>query len=241
MAPHLAFANAKDPVQWHKEYGPLFGFTEAFSCTVEDFLGAQRGFVAMLNLWQAWNRDRKDISECFLRAVTETGIVHLPGQTTVSGLNRDWEFEARDAPTFMRKAAKSEPNRLGVTVDGKDPYVAATEFARASSHNDLRQAAEELLKLALAVRLEGIQPDFHDHEGFEPTWIVREFLQACYLMLFFDMTKRKAIRNCKDCGQFFYPTSKRPQFCSKDCARRNRQRRYWKKRGKLMRKNRREG
>lgn len=243
VAPHLAFANAKDPLQWHKDYGPLFGFTEFYSRAVEDFWRAQRKFVAVLNLWQAWNKDRKDLSECFMRAVTETGIVHLPGQITMTGLNQDWEFEAPDAPSFMREQiGKSKPNRSRLVVDGReqDPYAAAVEFAGSASHKDLRQAAEELLKYALATRLEGIQPDFLNQEGFEPTWTVRDLLQACYLMLFFDMTKRKAIRDCKACGQFFYPTSKRPRFCSKDCARKSRQRRYWKKRGKLLRRKRRE-
>jgi hypothetical protein len=246
VAPHLAFANAKNPLEWHKVYGPLFGCSgsleddsSSYSSTIENFLGAQGRFTAVLRLWQAWKRDCKDIRECFLRAVTETGIVTLPGHGTVLNLNPDWEAEVRDYPTFMNGlAGKAESPRASVGVLEKNSFAAATDFARSESDENLRQAGEELLKYALAERLAGIQPDFRNQRGFEPTWIVRDFLQACYLMLFFDMTKRQGIRNCKFCGQFFYPTTKRPRFCSPECARKNRQRRYWKRRGKRLRRKR---
>jgi hypothetical protein len=236
MAPHLAFASAGDPLQWHKEYGPLWGFTSAYNSTVEAFLGAQRRFIAVLNLWQAWNRDGHDLRECFLRAVAETGYVTLPG-TSVLGLNAEWSAETKGAE-LPPEAEIAEVADL-FAAESKHTQ-AAEEFARSASRERLRQAAEDLLKYALVARLEGVQPDFGNEKGFEPTWTVRDFLQGCYLMLFFDMTKRQGIRNCKMCSQFFYPTGKRLRFCSTDCARRSRQRRYWKKRGKLLRTKRRK-
>jgi len=254
MAPHLAFANAKNALAWHKQYGPLFEFTSAYSSTVEDFLAAQRRFLAVLNLWQARRGDRKDIVECFLAAVAQTGYVTLPGHGLVLGLNPGWNAEAKgeqlpvDQSAFFRRefptfedvsAGKAEASRAKVKIGAKRPYVSAYEFARRAPREELRQAAEELLKIAVAARLRGVQPDFDNQTGFRATWTVRDFLQACYLMLFFDVTGRKGVRNCRECGQFFYPATKRPRFCSKDCARRNRQRRYWKKRGKLVRRKRR--
>lgn len=93
MAPHLAFANAKDPLKWHRAYGPLFGFTSAYSSSAEAFLGAQRRFVSVLNLWQAWKGNRRDIRDCFLRAVAETGCVTLPGSGDLCDLNYQWKAE----------------------------------------------------------------------------------------------------------------------------------------------------
>lgn len=240
MAPHLAFASAKDPLQWHKEFGPLFGFTSAYSSTVEQFGRAQRRFVALLRLWQAWSGKDKDIGECFLQATRETGIVALPGHGTVLGLRQEWTAESQGTPSFVKELAGEEKDRrISVKAGGKDSYDDAAKFARSASGENLRQAAEDLLKLALVVRLRDIQPDFQDQRGFEPTWTVRDLLQAFYLMLFFDMTKRRAVRGCKECGQFFYPSGKRARFCSTDCARRSRQRRYWNRRGKLLRRKRR--
>lgn len=239
MAPHLAFANAKDPLKWHKKYGPLFGFTTVYSSTVEAFMLAQRWFTTLVNLWEAWRRVRNDIRECVLKAMTETGYVTLPGHCDALGLNPEWEAEARgsDSGRLISRAA-STSKRIIVTIDGIHPYLAAEEFSRTASEKDLLEAAVNLLKYALFARLEGVQPDFHDQQGFEATWLVRDFLQACYLMLYFDMTKRKGIRNCNFCGQFFYPTTKRPRFCSPECARKNRQRRYWKRRGTRLRRKR---
>jgi hypothetical protein len=131
--------------------------------------------------------------------------------------------------------AASTGRRNTVTIDGKHPYLAAEEFARSPSDKDLRQAAENVLKYSIFERFEGVQPDVLRQEGFEATWVLRDFLQACYMMLFSDMTRTVGIRNCKFCGQFFYPTTQRPRFCSIDCARKNQQRRYWKKRGKTLR------
>jgi len=261
MAPHLAFASAKDPLAWHKAYGPLFGFTSAYSCTVQAFLGAQRRFVAVLNLWQAWKGDRKDIRECFLQAVAATGYGTWPGYGAVLGLNPEWEAEAKGQQPPPGELISAEETREWKTASGtvtehrgvppgyaewaaksqRGLYDSAEEFVSGASRKDLRRAAEDLLKHALAVRLEGIQPDFHDQAGFEATWVVRDFLQACYLMLFFDMSKRKGIRNCGGCEQFFYPTAKRARFCSTKCARKSRQRRYWKRRGKFLRRKRQEG
>jgi hypothetical protein len=239
MAPHLAFANAKDPLKWLKEYGPLFGFTSAYSSTVEAFMVAQRRFVTLLNLWEAWRRLRKDIRECVLTAMTETGFVTLPESGDVAGLNPDWEAEARgsDLGRLISRAA-STGNKHTISIGGKHPYLAAEEFARCASEKDLRHAAESILKYALFARLEGVQPDFRDQASFEATWVLRDFLQACYLMLYFDMTRKKGIRNCIECGQFFYATTKRPRFCSPECARKNRQRRYWKRRGTRLRRKR---
>lgn len=254
MGPHLAFATAKDPLEWHKSYGPLFGLTTAYSSSVEAFLAAQRRFVAVLNLWQAWRANSKEIRECFRRAVAETGYVALPGHDAVTGLNPEWQAEAngeelsaeqrhflrREFPTFDEVLEeKSEPRNPEVTIGSKHPYVVVEEFARSASREDLRRAAEELLKLVLAARLGDVQPVFSNDRGFDATWVVRDFLEACYLMLFYDMAGKKITRNCKECGQFFYPTAKRLRFCSSDCARKKRQRRYWKRRGKLARRKRR--
>jgi len=236
VAPHLAFANAKDIKKWHEDYGPLFDFTGAYSSSVEAFLGAQRRFVAVMGLWQAWKGGRKDIGECFVRAVKETDYVSLPGRREYKWVGGDMLFI-----TPRTKGHKHDP-RLGklVEIDGKQPHEAAEDFSRTAPRQELRLAAEDLLKHSLAVRLEGVQPAFSDKQGFEPTWIIQDFLQACYMMLFFDMTKRRGIRNCAECGQFFYPSAKRPRCCSKECARRSRQRRYWKRRGKKLRKKRME-
>src|SRR5207245_4489941 len=83
MAPHLAFANANDVLQWHKEYGPLFGFTSAYTCSVQAFAEARQRFTAVLNLWQACRGDRKDLRQCFLTAMFETGFVCLLGQDVI--------------------------------------------------------------------------------------------------------------------------------------------------------------
>jgi len=235
MAPHLAFANAKDPWEWHKTYGPLFGFTSAYSSSANAFLAAQRRFVSVLNLWQVWGGDRhQDIRECFCRAVAETGCLALPEKPgkpgkSVYGLNPDWNAETR-GETLDENAERPIDN---------SHCAAAEEFAGSESLQDLRSASEELLKLILAGRLENVQPIFLDEKGFEASWVVGNFLEACYLMLFYDMARKKTTRCCAECGQFFYPASKRPRSCSSDCARKKRQRRYWKRRGKSMRKKRR--
>jgi len=254
MAPHLAFANAKDRLRWHEEYGPLFGFTSAYSSTIEAFLGAQRRFVAVLNLWQAWKGDRKEIREPFLRAVAETGYVSVRGHLAVSGLNPEWQAESkaeelsagqirslrREFPTFEEVlGGKSQASNAKLRIGTKHPYVAVEEFARKAPEKTLHDAAAALLKFVLAERLQDVQPVFRDEKGFEATWAVRDFLQACYLMLFYDMAGKKNIRNCKGCNQFFYPTTKRPRFCSTDCARRNRQKLYWKRKGRIQRRMRR--
>jgi len=261
VAPHLAFAGTKDALEWHKAYGPLFGFTSAYSCSVPGFLGAQRRFVAVLNLWQAWTGDGGDIRECFLQAAVATGYGTWPAYGAVLGLNPEWDAEAKgeELPGDLIKSEKTTewktPSGMSIIEhrglppgDAKwaqesqqDLHGSAKEFVSRASRKDLRQAADTLLKYALGVRLQGVQPDFHDQEGFEATWAIRDFLQACYLMLFFDMTKRQAIRNCKNCGQFFYPTAKRQWYCSTTCARQTRQRTYWKRRGKLLRRERLEG
>jgi hypothetical protein len=235
MAPHLGFANAKDALKWHKEYGPLFGFTSAYSSSLEAFLAAQRRFVAVLNLWQAWRANGKEIRECFLQAVAETGCVALPKQGALSGLNPEWNAEARGETLdeIVVRPIENSP------IEGRESsYAAAEEFARSASQEDLRRATEATLKIVLALRLEDVQPVFSDERGFDATWVVRDFLQACYLMLFYDMAGKKITRNCKECGQFFYPTAKRPLFCSTECARKKRQRRYWKRKGKLARRKR---
>ncbi|MGC1108229.1 MAG: hypothetical protein WA876_17000 [Candidatus Acidiferrales bacterium] len=141
-----------------------------------------------------------------------------------------------------RTKGHKHDSRLGklVEIDGKQLYEAAQDFSRSAPRQELRLAAEDLLKHALAMTLEGVQPDFNNKQGFEATWIIQDFLQACYLMLFFDMTKRRGIRNCAECAQFFYPSTKRPRCCSEECARRIRQRRYWKRSGKKLRKKRME-
>jgi len=230
-APHLIFANAKDPLEWHKAYGPLFGFTSAYSSSAHAFVGAQRRFVSVLDLWQAVRGNRWEIRECFPRAVAETGCLVLPGQIAYE-LNPEWNAEAR-GETLDEIIVRPIENSL--TIDGKNYHAAAEEFAGSASRKDLRSAAEELLKFILTARLRDVQPAFRDEKGFEATWAVRDFLEACYLMLFYDITGKKTIRHCAECSQFFYPVSKRPRFCSADCARKNRQRRYWKRRGKFTR------
>ena len=235
VAPHLAFANAKDPLEWHRTYGPLFGFTSAYSSSADSFLRAQRRFVSVLDLWQAWLGGSNAVRECFPRAVAETGCLRLPGQT-VCGWNPAWNAETNgETLETLDETVVGLENNL--TIEGSDDYQAAAEkFAASAPRQNLRSAAEELLKFILASRLREVQPIFRDDAGFEASWVVRDFLEACYLMLFYDMAGKKTILHCAECGQFFYPTSKRPRCCSADCARRNRQRRYWKRRGKLARK-----
>jgi hypothetical protein len=237
LVPHLSFASAKDPEQWHRQHGPLFRHTTAYSSTVEEFQGAQQRFLAVLKLWQAWKDNRQDLSECYLRVVQETGHLIFKTaegpKTTVAGLNPEWEAESK-GEELPSEAGNAEIMAV-FDPEAKRTFAKAQKFVNEASHKDLRMAAEELLKLVIASRLKGVQPDFRDQMGFEASWDVRDFLQACYLMLFFDVTKRRGIRDCEECGQYFYPTRKRTQFCSTDCARRNRQRRYWKRKGSLLR------
>ena len=239
MAPHLAFANANDVLQWHKEYGPLFGFTSAYTCSVQAFAEARQRFTAVLNLWQACRGDRKDLRQCFLTAMSETGCVCLPGQDVID-LNQGWLAEAKGEEFFWPSdSLGSDSTSLDrVTMDAERSYICGKNFAHKASREKLREAAEELLKVVLSLRLQDVHPDFRDERGFRATWTMRDFLQACYLMLFYDVVGRKAIRSCKECNQFFYPTTKRPRFCSADCARKNRQRRYWNRQGKILRRKR---
>jgi len=241
IAPHLSFANASDPLQWHKQYGPLFGCTSAYSCSVSAFAEARTRFAAVLDLWRAYEGARKDLRQSLLLAMAETGFISVPGRGSVICQNAGWMAEATgEEETGLQHIHALPAEGQSDTPPSRENLKTLAEEACAQiPGRKLREAAEDLLKLVLSFRLQDVHPDFLCTKGFEATWTVRDFLQACYLMIFYDITGKKSVVTCRECSQFFYPTSKRPQFCSSECARKSRQRRYWNRRGKTLRKKRR--
>jgi hypothetical protein len=71
-----------------------------------------------------------------------------------------------------------------------------------------------------------------------PFWNPKGILSALYFMLRRDILAEHAINLCarRDCGQFFKVERHGQRFCSTECSQLQRQREYWERRGKLVRK-----